>query len=290
MGALIKSTQPMERLNIDFKCPLPSSTLNKYFLTIIDEYSKFPFVYPCSNISSQTVIKCLNQLFSLCGTPSYIHSDRGASFLSNEVKGYLSQKGIATSRTTPYHPIGSQWEMILPDALHSIRSLLSTATNTTPHERFFGYQRCSSCGSSITSWLSTPGPVMLRKFARHSKTDTLVDEVQLMDVNPSYAYIRYSDGRESTVSLKDLSPCPASPKPIPHDNTVPPSSILSLPVGNQTEISSQSVHVEQGQYNSPDSSAKSIINDTSLLSNNNNDTPAIRKSSRVIKPPDRLTY
>ena len=316
MGTLIKSTQPMERLNIDFKGPLPSSTPNKYFLTIIDEYSRFPFVYPCSNISSQTVIKCLNQLFSLCGTPSYIHSDRGASFLSNEMKEYLSQKGIATSRTTPYHPIGnsqceryngivwksiqltlkshslpdSQWEMVLPDALHSIRSLLSTATNTIPHERFFGYQRRSSCGSSIPSWLSTPGPVMLRRFVRHSKTDPLVDEVQLMDVNPSYAYIRYSDGRESTVSLKDLSPCPASPKAIPHDNTVPPSSILSPPVGNQTEISSQSVHVEQEQCNSPDSSAQSIINDTSVLSNNNNDTPAIRKSSRVIKPPDRLTY
>ena len=281
MGTLIKSTQPMERLNIDFKGPLPSSTPNKYFLTIIDEYSRFPFVYPCSNISSQTVIKCLNQLFSLCGTPSYIHSDRGASFLSNEMKEYLSQKGIATSRTTPYHPIGnsqceryngivwksiqltlkshslpdSQWEMVLPDALHSIRSLLSTATNTTPHERFFGYQRRSSCGSSIPSWLSIPGPVMLRRFVRHSKTDPLVDEVQLMDVNPSYAYIRYSDGRESTVSLKDLSPCPASPKAIPHDNTVPPSSILSPPVGNQTEISSQSVHVEQEQCNSPDSSA-----------------------------------
>ena len=178
------------------------------------------------------------------------------------MKEYLSQKGIATSRTTPYHPIGnsqcerysgivwksiqltlkshslpdSQWEMVLPDALHSIRSLLSTATNTTPHERFFGYQRRSSCGSSIPSWLSTPGPVMLRRFVRHSKTDPLVDEVQLMDVNSSYAYIRYSDGRESTVSLKDLSPCHASPEAIPHDNTVPPSSILSPPVGNQTEI------------------------------------------------------
>ena len=62
MGTLIKSTQPMERLNIDFKGPLSSSTPNKYFITIIDEYSRFPFVYPCSNISSQTVIKCLNQL------------------------------------------------------------------------------------------------------------------------------------------------------------------------------------------------------------------------------------
>ena len=94
MGTLIKSTQPMERLNIDFKGTLPRSTPNKYFLTIIDEYSRFPFVYPWH----------ARTLFSLCGTPSYIHSDRGASFLSNEMKEYLSQKSIATCRTTPTTP------------------------------------------------------------------------------------------------------------------------------------------------------------------------------------------
>ena len=34
IGTLIKSTQPIERLNIDFKGPLPSATQNKYFLAI----------------------------------------------------------------------------------------------------------------------------------------------------------------------------------------------------------------------------------------------------------------
>ena len=36
---LIKAIQPMERLSIDFKGPLPSSSKNKYLLTVIDEYS-----------------------------------------------------------------------------------------------------------------------------------------------------------------------------------------------------------------------------------------------------------
>ena len=69
----------MERLNIDFKGLLLSATQNKHFLKIIDEYSRFPFVITCPNISSQTVINCLNQLFSLCGIPDYIYSDRGSS-------------------------------------------------------------------------------------------------------------------------------------------------------------------------------------------------------------------
>lgn len=229
---LIKSTQPFERLNIDFKGPLPSNTTSKYMLTIIDEFSRFPFAFPCKDMTSSTVIACLSQLFAIFGMPAYIHSDRGQSFLSHEIKSFLHEKGIATSRTTPYNPQSngqceryngiiwktvnlalktnklplSNWVDILPDALHSIRSLLSTATNCTPHERLFSYQRRSSTGHSVPSWLLTPGPVLLKRFVRNSKFEPLVDEVELIEANPQYAHVRYPDGRESTVSLRHLSP------------------------------------------------------------------------------------
>ena len=91
----------------------------------------------------------------------------------------------------------SHWERVLPDALHSIRSLLTAATNTTPHERFFNFQRKSSQGKSF-----------LCKFVRSSKHDDLVEEVELTHVNLTYAYVRHNDGRESTVSLSDLAPYP----------------------------------------------------------------------------------
>ena len=51
---------------------------------------------------------------------------------------------------------------------------------------------------------------MLHIYVRHTKNDPLVDEVEFTDVNPTYAHIRYADGQKSTVSLKDLSPCPPS--------------------------------------------------------------------------------
>ena len=185
-------------------------------------------------MSTTTVFKCLEQILSLCGMPSYIQSDQGAAFMSKEFKAYLIQKGVATSRTTPYHPIGNgqverfnatvwkgiqltlksrdlhvqHWELVLTDVLHSIRSLLSTATNATPHERFFGFTRRSSCGNSLPSWLMAPGPVLLRRFVRANKNEPLVDQVELLDVNPTYANIRHQDGRESTVSVRDLAPYP----------------------------------------------------------------------------------
>ncbi len=60
-GTLIKSTHPMERLSIDFKGPLPTTSRNAYILTVVDEYSRFPFAFPCPNMHSSTVIKCLDQ-------------------------------------------------------------------------------------------------------------------------------------------------------------------------------------------------------------------------------------
>ena len=116
--------------------------------------------------------------------------------MSQELKQYLHSKGIATSRTTSYNPEGngqceryngivwkaiqlslftkgdhiSHWETAVPDALHSIRSLLSTATNCTPHERMFMYNRRSSNGSSVPSWLTKSRTVLLKRRVRQKLT------------------------------------------------------------------------------------------------------------------------
>ena len=83
----------------------------------------------------------------------------------------------------------------------------STATNTTPHERFFNFPSKSSHGTSLPSWLSL-GPVLLCKFVCSNKNYDLVEEVELTHANPQYAHIRYNNGCKSSVSLADLAPCP----------------------------------------------------------------------------------
>ena len=229
---LIKATKPFERINIDFKGPLPSNNKNKYFLNVIDEYSRFPFVFPCADVSTPSVIKCLSTLFSLFGLPAYVHSDRGSSFMSHELREFLTSKGVAASRTSIYNPRGNgqveryngtiwkaiimslksknlpneRWQLVLPDVLHSVRSLLCTATNVTPHERFLGFPRRSSAGSSIPSWLIESDSVYVKRNVRNSKFDPLVDEAEVLQVNPNYAHIRYPDGRETTVSTRSLAP------------------------------------------------------------------------------------
>ena len=222
-------------------------TQNKYILTIVDEYSRFPFAFPCRDVSSETVIKCLVHLFSLFGMPGFVHSDRGPSLISTELRTFLNSRGIATSRTSAYNPRGngqveryngivwktislalesrglaqSNWEQVLADALHSIRSLLCTATNCTPHERLFGYQRRSSSGHTVPSWLSSADRAYLRKHVRLSKYDPLVEEVEVLHANPQYVHVRLPSGVESTVSIRDLAPMAPNDVPV---NSAPDQS------------------------------------------------------------------
>ena len=231
-GVLVHATSPFERLNIDFKGPLPSATRNRYLLTVVDEFSRFPFAFPCPDMSASTIIRHLTTLFGIFGTPAYIHSDRGASFMSAELKDFLTTKGVATSRTTAYNPRGNgqveryngivwktiqlalrsscletkEWEKVLTQALHSIRSLLCTSINTTPHERMFNHPRRSPHGTSIPTWLSTPGPVLMRRHVMGSKYEPSVIQVDLLEANPDYSYVRLPDGRETTVSNRHLAP------------------------------------------------------------------------------------
>ena len=168
--------------------------------------------------------------------------------MSEELKNFLQSKGIATSRTSPYNPRGNgqveklnhtlwrgiqlslkskglainQWELVLLDVLHSIRSLLCTQTNCTPHERMFVHTRRSTTGNSLPTWLLSPGPVFMKRNVRNSKFEPLVDEVELLCANPQYATVRLRDGRETTVSLRQLAPMGETDVP---DSVVAPGDI-----------------------------------------------------------------
>ena len=105
---LVRATSAWERISVDFKGPIVTSSKgNKFLFMVVDEYSQFPFAFACKDTSTSSVVKCLSMLFSLFGFPSYVHSDRGRAFLSRELKDYLHSRGIATSHSTPYHSTGN---------------------------------------------------------------------------------------------------------------------------------------------------------------------------------------
>ena len=302
---LIKATQPFERISVDFKGPLPSISKNTYLLVIVDEFTRFPFAYACRDMKASTVIEKLTDLFSMFGFPGYLHSDQGSNFMSYEFKSWLHNLGIPTSRSSRYNPRGNgqverlnrtlwqtillalrtkklpqtHWEYVLPDVLHSIRSLLCTATNCTPHERMFLHSRKSFNGVSLPAWVK-PGPVYVKSHTR-SKNGLLVEEAELLEANPQYAHVRLDDGREIPVSLRDLAPNPRS-----FDE---PATSVDCDVGEHFNVvESAQPHVNDEQI---------VLNDDDAVQgvdiNNHVDPderPLPRRSSRIRKPIDRYGH
>ena len=302
-GTLIKATLPFQQLNVDFKGPLPSTSSTRYLLTIVDEFSRFPFAFPCKDMKTETIIKCFEQLFAIFGRPSYIHSDRGTDFLANDLKNYLNSRSIATSRTSRYNPRGNgqveryngiiwrtimlalktknlpttQWETVLPEAMHSIRSLLCTATNCTPHERLFSYQRRATSGNAVPSWLLSPGPVYVKRHVRQSKYDPIVEEAELLEANPEYAFVQFKNGNQSTVSLRDLAPCNKPPEIVeapPHP--LPKTSEAVVPSPSHPPTNGSTITTSQQHSDIPENDA---VQENILQP---------RRSSRHRQPPERF--
>ena len=83
----------------------------------------------------------------------------------------------------------TEWERVLPNALHAIRLLLCTDTNCTTHAYIFNFHRHSTTGKSMLSWLMHPGKVLMHRNARKSMYDPLVDEVDLLEGDSQYAHL-----------------------------------------------------------------------------------------------------
>ena len=152
-----------------------------------------------------------------------------------------------------------QWELVLPDALHSIRSLLCTATKQTPHEHMFNYKRKSSFGTSVPTWLSAHGLVYLKRHVRSSKYDPLVEEVNLVHTAPNYAVVRMPSGRETTVSLRNVAPSNSendqasnennrmdySVEPDVSNDCPPSTTVPETPIARACEISETSYPADE---------------------------------------------
>ena len=203
-------------------------------------------------------------------------------------------KNIATSKTSRYNPKGngqverlngtlwktiqvtlharnlksSDWETVLPDALHSIRSLLCTSTDTTPHERMFNYSRKSTSGKTIPSWVK-PGPIYVRNPTR-GKYDPPVSPATLLHANPSYAHVRLQSGTETTVSIRDIARVPSEEPldPISEPQHSNPETAHQHPTDSPLEPHNS---IDENTVSSPETS------------------PSPRRSGRTSKLPSKFT-
>jgi len=207
-----------------------------------------------------------------------VHSHNAKCFVSREIKQFFTERGISTTFASVYNPRGnsqceryngviwnavrlalrtnvgeiSRWESVLPQALHCLRSLLCTATNETPHERFLKFPRRSSFGLSVPTWLTDESDIVFLKRHVRNKYDPLVDEVELVRANPNYAVVRHADGREATVSTRDLAPTGVDPRDQEtSEDLVPTGSEVHLPRQQPSDSDSVQSPAQKSTTNSP---------------------------------------
>src|ERR1700733_8756859 len=111
------------------KVPCTSYNGKNYFLTIVDEYSRYVTAITLKNKMEvpPNLIKTINYLETQTGNKvKRIHSDGGTEFMNDTVKKFCSGKGINHTSSTPYSPWHNGIAERFNGLLESIsRSLLS---------------------------------------------------------------------------------------------------------------------------------------------------------------------
>ena len=114
-------TQPFSDMAIDIVGPFPTARGGyRFMLTCIDSASRWPEELPIRTTTSRVVITCLKSIFTRWGFPEKLTSDNGSQFISQTFKRWLRDKGIAHSRSTPYHPQGNGVVERLHRALNAV--------------------------------------------------------------------------------------------------------------------------------------------------------------------------
>ena len=73
---------------------------NKYVLVVIDSFTRFVELYPCSSIDGKTVVFALLQHVERYGGPATIQSDRGDSKLKKKSPYSQKSKNLVKSPFT----------------------------------------------------------------------------------------------------------------------------------------------------------------------------------------------
>jgi len=103
MHAAEPSTQPMEKLFVDFVGPLTRTKRGRSAtLVVLEAFSKFVFFYPVRRISSQVVVDCLERsYFPAYGTRRAMVTDNASVFRCKQVTDLCFRWGVNHITNTP---------------------------------------------------------------------------------------------------------------------------------------------------------------------------------------------
>ncbi len=88
-------------VHVDLVGPLPFSLGQRYLLTCVDRYTRWPVAIPIPDITAETVVNTfLLHWIASFGVPRYITTDRGQQFESSTFRGLCEFLGCQRPLTT----------------------------------------------------------------------------------------------------------------------------------------------------------------------------------------------
>ncbi|PIO60549.1 integrase core domain protein [Teladorsagia circumcincta] len=76
----------------------------RFYLILVDAYSKWPEIVQMSSISSTATIQVMKIIFAKFGNPTTLVTDNGTQFTSSQFALFCRSRGINHIRTPPFHP------------------------------------------------------------------------------------------------------------------------------------------------------------------------------------------
>ena len=153
----ITATFPMDHIAIDLAEMELSVDGYKYFLIVVDVFTRMVFLRPLKNKKSST----LYSLFCDFGLPKILQSDNGKEFVNNLVEELLNVSRVDHRLSSPYNPRANgaaerfvrtsknlvtklinnaitDWPEVLPDVQLQMNTKISSRHKSSPFELFFG--------------------------------------------------------------------------------------------------------------------------------------------------------
>jgi hypothetical protein len=120
--SLPATSRPFERVCMDYAGPLSRTQAgNRYFLVIVDDFSRFLKVFPVRDCSAETTKKCFIRLCFDEGVPRQVLSDNGSHFTASSITALFKDLGVEHIRSAPYHPASNG---MAERAVRTVKSLI----------------------------------------------------------------------------------------------------------------------------------------------------------------------
>ena len=292
--------RPWSRLHIDYAGPIS----NHMLLVVVDSFSKWIEVLPVKTASASITIEKLRTLFATHGIPETIVSDNGTPFVNALMEQFLKANGVRHVTAAPYHPSSNGLAERAVQTCKAALKKMSADTLETKIQRFLLNYRTTLQGTT-----GIPPAQLLMGRQLRTRLDFVVPDVskRVQDAQTTQKDHHDLHCKERQFSKGDQVMArnyAGTPKWLPGKVTAvtgPVSYQVTLADGrlwrrHQDQLIKATLMTDvQGQ---PDTDFDFDISDTtsdsttstSQMMDKNVPESSCRRSSRVRRPPDRLTF